>query len=216
MVSLAHGTNDAQKTMGVITLALIANGTLAAKSNAPFWVILSCALAISSVIQWLRAGYPEGVPDVDYVPLFALLGSQLSESDVKAIAEELEHMSKPESAEAIRKAIAMVTDHQASDADVARVRIPPGRGRLALGQARALQPGELALTRQAPIAVRSSRPRPGPPAGPRPARPPLQRSSVLGPDELVEPRHRLAPGHRYDVRPRETPGHREPIQGLTA
>src|SRR5580698_5610633 len=33
MVSLAHGTNDAQKTMGVITLALIANGTLAAKSN---------------------------------------------------------------------------------------------------------------------------------------------------------------------------------------
>jgi inorganic phosphate transporter, PiT family len=47
MVSLAHGTNDAQKTMGVITLALIANRTLAAGSNAPFWVILTCALAIS-------------------------------------------------------------------------------------------------------------------------------------------------------------------------
>ena len=47
MVSLAHGTNDAQKTMGVITLALIANGTLHAKANAPFWVILTCALAIS-------------------------------------------------------------------------------------------------------------------------------------------------------------------------
>jgi PiT family inorganic phosphate transporter len=47
MVSLAHGTNDAQKTMGVITLALIANGTLAAGSTAPFWVILSCAIAIS-------------------------------------------------------------------------------------------------------------------------------------------------------------------------
>jgi PiT family inorganic phosphate transporter len=47
MVSLAHGTNDAQKTMGVITLALIANGTLAAGANAPFWVILACALAIS-------------------------------------------------------------------------------------------------------------------------------------------------------------------------
>jgi inorganic phosphate transporter, PiT family len=47
MVSLAHGTNDAQKTMGVITLALIANGTLAAKSNAPVWVIVCCALAIS-------------------------------------------------------------------------------------------------------------------------------------------------------------------------
>src|SRR5580698_3125292 len=47
MVSLAHGTNDAQKTMGVITLALIVSGTIPAKSNAPFWVILSCALAIS-------------------------------------------------------------------------------------------------------------------------------------------------------------------------
>jgi inorganic phosphate transporter, PiT family len=47
MVSLAHGTNDAQKTMGVITLALIANGTVGAKASAPFWVILSCALAIS-------------------------------------------------------------------------------------------------------------------------------------------------------------------------
>src|ERR1700685_3071319 len=48
MVSLAHGTNDAQKTMGVITLALIANKTLAAKSNAPIWVIVCCALAISA------------------------------------------------------------------------------------------------------------------------------------------------------------------------
>jgi PiT family inorganic phosphate transporter len=47
VVSLAHGTNDAQKTMGVITLALIANGTLAAGSNAPVWVIVCCALAIS-------------------------------------------------------------------------------------------------------------------------------------------------------------------------
>jgi len=47
LVSLAHGTNDAQKTMGVITLALIANGTLAKGSNAPIWVIVCCALAIS-------------------------------------------------------------------------------------------------------------------------------------------------------------------------
>jgi PiT family inorganic phosphate transporter len=47
MVSLAHGTNDAQKTMGVITLALITNHTLAKGSQAPVWVILCCALAIS-------------------------------------------------------------------------------------------------------------------------------------------------------------------------
>jgi inorganic phosphate transporter, PiT family len=48
MVSLAHGTNDAQKTMGVITLALIANGSLAAGSKAPIWVIICCAVAISA------------------------------------------------------------------------------------------------------------------------------------------------------------------------
>src|SRR5271170_4817821 len=47
VVSLAHGTNDAQKTMGVITLALIVNGTVAKGSNAPIWVIVCCALAIS-------------------------------------------------------------------------------------------------------------------------------------------------------------------------
>jgi inorganic phosphate transporter, PiT family len=47
MVSLAHGTNDAQKTMGVITLALISSGSLASGSKAPSWVIVSCALAIS-------------------------------------------------------------------------------------------------------------------------------------------------------------------------
>jgi inorganic phosphate transporter, PiT family len=47
MVSLAHGTNDAQKTMGIITLALIVNHSVPAGSNAPFWVILSAALAIS-------------------------------------------------------------------------------------------------------------------------------------------------------------------------
>ncbi|MEV8098263.1 inorganic phosphate transporter [Kitasatospora sp. NPDC085879] len=47
MVSLAHGTNDAQKTMGVITLALIANGTLHAGASAPVWVVTCCAVAIA-------------------------------------------------------------------------------------------------------------------------------------------------------------------------
>ncbi|KQW43004.1 inorganic phosphate transporter [Nocardioides sp. Root1257] len=47
LVSLAHGTNDAQKTMGVITLALIASGHWSDTGSVPFWVKLSCALAIS-------------------------------------------------------------------------------------------------------------------------------------------------------------------------
>jgi len=47
MVSLAHGTNDAQKTMGVITLALITAGALPAGAGPPFWVILSSGTAIA-------------------------------------------------------------------------------------------------------------------------------------------------------------------------
>jgi PiT family inorganic phosphate transporter len=49
LVSLAHGTNDAQKTMGVIFLALISYGA-ANKTDTlpPFWVILSCATAIAA------------------------------------------------------------------------------------------------------------------------------------------------------------------------
>ncbi|WP_088839048.1 inorganic phosphate transporter [Listeria sp. ILCC792] len=43
----AHGTNDAQKTMGVITLALIAGGLLKETAGVPFWVQLSCALAMA-------------------------------------------------------------------------------------------------------------------------------------------------------------------------
>ena len=47
LLALAHGTNDAQKTMGVITLALIANGNLGADANPPTWVIASSAAAIA-------------------------------------------------------------------------------------------------------------------------------------------------------------------------
>ena len=46
MVSLAHGTNDAQKTMGIITLTLITAGVLP-RPGPPFWVILSAGLAIA-------------------------------------------------------------------------------------------------------------------------------------------------------------------------
>jgi PiT family inorganic phosphate transporter len=47
LLALAHGTNDAQKTMGVIALALIASGNLGAGSDPPFWVVVSAATAIA-------------------------------------------------------------------------------------------------------------------------------------------------------------------------
>ncbi|MFJ2094827.1 anion permease [Streptomyces sp. NPDC087901] len=47
LVSLAHGTNDAQKTMGIITLALVTGGVLSPGSNPPVWVIVCAGLAIA-------------------------------------------------------------------------------------------------------------------------------------------------------------------------
>jgi inorganic phosphate transporter, PiT family len=47
LLSLSHGTNDAQKTMGIIFLALVANGTVAADADVPTWVVVSAATAIA-------------------------------------------------------------------------------------------------------------------------------------------------------------------------
>lgn len=47
LMSLAHGTNDAQKTMGVIFLALVASGSVNDNDAIPFWVKASCAIAIA-------------------------------------------------------------------------------------------------------------------------------------------------------------------------
>jgi len=48
LVSLAHGTNDAQKTMGIIFMALIAYGAASSRqAMPPLWVIFSCATAIA-------------------------------------------------------------------------------------------------------------------------------------------------------------------------
>ena len=47
-VAYAHGTNDAQKTMGIMTLALISAGVLDKGSDPPLWVILSAATAMAT------------------------------------------------------------------------------------------------------------------------------------------------------------------------
>ncbi|MEI6701670.1 MAG: inorganic phosphate transporter, partial [Actinomycetota bacterium] len=79
--SIAHGTNDAQKTMGVLTLALIANGTIAADAATPSWVVITCALAMGlgtfiggwRIIRTMGHGFTELDP-------VAGLSAQLSSS----------------------------------------------------------------------------------------------------------------------------------------
>jgi inorganic phosphate transporter, PiT family len=70
LVALAHGTNDAQKTMGVITLTLIAAGAQEVGSGPQVWVIVACALAIAAgtysggwrIIRTLGRGLTEVKP----------------------------------------------------------------------------------------------------------------------------------------------------------
>ena len=77
---------------------------------------------VTKIVGWLRAGYPEGVPQHDYMPIFALLGTQLTNDEVTLIANELELSADPASAGAIKAAITAVTDSKPTDADLARVR----------------------------------------------------------------------------------------------
>lgn len=83
---------------------------------------------LSAIIGWLRAGYPAGVPEVDYMPLFALLGSHLTDTEVEEIAEELATTGDVHSLNAMKEAIQAVTREKPSENDVARV-----RARLAAG-----------------------------------------------------------------------------------
>jgi hypothetical protein len=62
------------------------------------------------------------VPEVDYIPLFALLGSHLTDADITAIADELAGSSDPATAGAIRAAAGAASDGKPLDVDVARVR----------------------------------------------------------------------------------------------
>jgi len=83
---------------------------------------------LSDIVNWLRAGYPEGVPEQDYIPLLALLGRHLTEEEVDQIAAELDQDDARLSREAIHAAIERTTREPPHDSDVARV-----RARLAAG-----------------------------------------------------------------------------------
>ena len=76
------------------------------------------------------------VPEVDYIPLFALLGRHLTDDEVKEIADELAATGDAHSADAIHAAINNVTHEQPRDTEIDRV-----RARLAAGGWPLAQPG---------------------------------------------------------------------------
>lgn len=84
---------------------------------------------LTSIVEWLRAGYPDGVPEQDYVPLFALLSRRLSEEEVDQVAGRLvEDGDLPIDKTDIAVLITKITNEMPSDRDIDRVRRHLGTG----------------------------------------------------------------------------------------
>jgi hypothetical protein len=78
---------------------------------------------LTRIVAFLRAGYPEGVPTNDYVPLLALLRRRLSDDEVFAVATELmSNGQAPVEGTDVRVAITKLTDEMPSPEDTERVK----------------------------------------------------------------------------------------------
>ncbi|OZC57253.1 hypothetical protein CH267_08340 [Rhodococcus sp. 06-621-2] len=78
---------------------------------------------LQSILEWLRAGYPEGVPDADYVPLLALLTRRLTEDDIQAVVDALIAGGQlPADKAGIAVVITKVTNEMPREEDISRVR----------------------------------------------------------------------------------------------
>jgi mono/diheme cytochrome c family protein len=78
---------------------------------------------LQSIVDFLRKGYPQGVPEQDYMPLFALLRRRLSDDEVTAIADDLASQAPDEQrSTAIHEAIHKLLNDVPSETDVDRVR----------------------------------------------------------------------------------------------
>ena len=76
---------------------------------------------LSSVVSWLRAGYPEGVPPTDTFAVLALLTRRLSNDEVKIVANELMQRGEFDNVD-IGVLISKLTDELPSEEDIERVR----------------------------------------------------------------------------------------------
>ncbi|MGO8963840.1 DUF3349 domain-containing protein [Mycobacterium sp.] len=76
---------------------------------------------LNSVVAWLRAGYPEGIPPTDYFPVLALLSRRLGNDEVKMVAHELMQRGDFDDVD-IAVLITQITDDLPSPDDIERVR----------------------------------------------------------------------------------------------
>jgi hypothetical protein len=76
---------------------------------------------LAKIVAWITAGYPEGVPGPDRVPLLALLKPRLTDDEVKSVAKELDSRGEFDEVD-IGVLITQLTDELPDPADVERVR----------------------------------------------------------------------------------------------
>jgi hypothetical protein len=76
---------------------------------------------LNSVVAWLRAGYPDGIPPTDYFPVLALLSRRLSHDEVKLVAREFKHAPGFDDVD-IGVLITRLTDELPAPEDIERVR----------------------------------------------------------------------------------------------
>jgi hypothetical protein len=76
---------------------------------------------LAKIVAWITAGYPEGVPGPDRVPLFALLSRRLTDDEVKAVVEALSDRSEFDQVD-IGVLITELTDGLPTPEDIERVR----------------------------------------------------------------------------------------------
>jgi hypothetical protein len=80
---------------------------------------------LARAVEWLRAGYPAGVPRQDYVVLLGLLRRKLTDTEIRtiatALAERTEEPREPIGRDEIERLISDSVLQEASDQDIARV-----------------------------------------------------------------------------------------------
>ncbi|BBZ62666.1 DUF3349 domain-containing protein [Mycolicibacterium monacense] len=76
---------------------------------------------LAKIVGWITAGYPEGVPGPDRVPLLALLRRRLTDEEVTAVAQTLAERGQWDHVD-IAVMITSITDDMPTPADIERVR----------------------------------------------------------------------------------------------
>jgi hypothetical protein len=85
---------------------------------------MTLPLPLQAIIDFVRKGYPHGVPEHDYLPLFALLRRRLSDDEVAEVAAALaDEPLASQNPAAISDAIQKLILEAPSDADIERVRV---------------------------------------------------------------------------------------------